>query len=177
MTFTGRLLRGKGLETLLEAFAAQEPRAHLLVVGSGDGQALSVEDVIRERVARGDLAGRVTLTGRVENVHDYLRASDIFAFPSVFEGLGLSLIEAQACGLASVASRTGGIVDVVEDGRTGLLVNPGQATELAAALRTLLSDEGRRSALGAAARENAVREFDVTDSVDRYRALFHELSS
>jgi glycosyltransferase involved in cell wall biosynthesis len=174
VTFTGRLLRGKGLETLVEA--SQEARAHLLIVGSGNGQVLSVEEAIRERVARADLVGRVTMTGRVDNVEDYLRASDVFAFPSVFEGLGLSLIEAQACGLACVASRTGGIVDVIEDGRTGLLVNPGQATELAAALRTLLSVEGRRSALGAAARENAVREFDVRDSVDRYRALFHEMS-
>jgi len=174
VTFTGRLLRGKGLETLLEAF--QSPLAHLVIVGSGTGQALSVEEWIRERVASGDLAGRVTITGRVANVEDYLRASDVFAFPSVFEGLGLSLIEAQACGLACVASRTGGIVDVIEDGRNGLLVTPGQVNGLAAALHTLLSDEGRRSSLGAAARENAVREFDARDSVDRYRALFHEMA-
>jgi glycosyltransferase involved in cell wall biosynthesis len=180
VAFTGRLLGGKGLETLLEAFAsvaAQEPRAHLLIVGSGDGQMLSVEEQVRERVARGDLAGRVTMPGRVDNVEDYLRASDIFAFPSVFEGLGLSLIEAQACGLACIGSRTGGIVDVIEDRRTGLLVNPGQVDELAAALRDLLTDEARRTALGTAGRVRAVRDFDVRDSVDRYRGLFHELSS
>jgi glycosyltransferase involved in cell wall biosynthesis len=174
VTFTGRLLRGKGLETLVEAF--QELRAHLVIVGSGDGQALSVEDAIRERVARTDLAGRVIMTGRVDNVEDYLRASDIFAFPSVFEGLGLSLIEAQACGLPCVASRTGGIVDVIEDGKTGLLVRPGDTGELATALRDLLTDETRRTALGTAGRVRAVRDFDVRDSVDRYRALFRELS-
>jgi glycosyltransferase involved in cell wall biosynthesis len=183
VAFTGRLLRGKGLETLVEAFASQEahasrsPRAHLLIVGSGNGQALSVEDAIRERVARGDLAGRVTMTGRVENVQDYLRASDVFAFPSEFEGLGLSLIEAQACGLPCIGARTGGIVDVIEDDRTGLLVSPGQADALAAALRALLSDEARRLALGTAARERALSHFDVRDSVDRYRALFRELAS
>jgi glycosyltransferase involved in cell wall biosynthesis len=149
----------------------------LLIVGSGSGQALSVEEQVRERVARSDLAGRVIMTGRVENIEDYLRASDAFVFPSVFEGLGLSLIEAQACGLACVASRTGGIVDVIEDGRTGLLVTPGQVTELAAALRALIEDDRKRSAMGAAARERAVREFDVQDSVDRYRALFRELAS
>jgi glycosyltransferase involved in cell wall biosynthesis len=174
--FTGRLLRGKGVESLLDAFASQEPRAHLLIVGSGEGQALSVEETLRERIARGDLAGRVVMTGRVENVEDYLRASDVFAFPSVFEGLGLSLLEAQACGLACVASRTGGIVDVIEHGKTGLLVTPGQVTELAAALSVLLSDEARRSEMGAAARETAQRMFDVRDSVDRYRALFRELT-
>jgi glycosyltransferase involved in cell wall biosynthesis len=183
VTFTGRLLRGKGLDTLLEAFASQEarasqsPRAHLLIVGSGNGQSLSVEDAIRERVARGDLAGRVLMTGRVQNVEDYLRASDVFAFPSVFEGLGLSLIEAQACGLACVGSRTGGIVDIIEEDKTGLLVSPGRVDELAAALRDLLTDEARRTALGTAGRIRAVRDFDVQDSVDRYRALFRELAS
>jgi glycosyltransferase involved in cell wall biosynthesis len=175
VTFTGRLLRGKGLEALVEAF--QSPLAHLVIVGSGTGQALSVEEWVRQRVASGDLAGRVTMTGRVDNVEDYLRASDVFAFPSVFEGLGLSLIEAQACGLACVASRTGGIVDVVEDGKTGLLVTPGRVDELAAALRELLTDEARRTALGTAGRVRAVRDFDIRDSLDRYRALFHELAS
>jgi len=183
VTFTGRLLRGKGLETLLEAFASQgarasqEARAHLVVVGSGDGQALSVENAIRERVARADLTGRVIMTGRVENVEDYLRASDVFAFPSEFEGLGLSLIEAQACGLACIGSRTGGIVDIIEDGRNGLLVHPGQVKELAAALGALLSSDEGRNAMGAAARKSALQRFDVQDSVDRYRALFHELAS
>jgi len=176
VTFTGRLLRGKGLETLIEAFASQEPRARLLIVGSGAGQALSVEEEIRERVARADLAGRVIMTGRVENVEDYLRASDIFAFPSVFEGLGLSLIEAQACGLACVASRTGGIVDIIEDGKNGLLVNPGQVEELGAGLAALLSDEDRRRGVGLAGRKSALERFDIQDSLDRYRALFREIA-
>jgi glycosyltransferase involved in cell wall biosynthesis len=176
VTFTGRLLRGKGVEALLEAFASQEPRAYLLIVGSGAGQALSVEDAVRERVARGDLAGRVIMTGRVENVEDYLRASDIFAFPSVFEGLGLSLIEAQACGLACVASRTGGIVDVIEDGKNGVLVTPGQVTDVAAALSALVKDEDRRRALSAAGRKSALERFDIQDSLDRYRALFREIA-
>jgi glycosyltransferase involved in cell wall biosynthesis len=174
--FTGRLLRGKGVEALLQAFAGQEPRAHLLIVGSGGGQALSVEDAVRERVARGDLAGRVIMTGRVENVEDYLRASDIFAFPSEFEGLGISLIEAQACGLACVASKTGGIVDIIEDGKTGLLVSPGQVDELAVGLAALLSDEDRRRGIGQAGRKSALERFDVQDSLDRYRALFRELA-
>jgi len=148
----------------------------LLIVGSGAGQALSVEDAVRERVARGDLAGRVIMTGRVDNVADYLRASDIFAFPSVFEGLGLSLIEAQACGLACVASKTGGIVDIIEDGKNGVLVNPAQLEELQAGLAALLSDEDRRRGIGLAGRKSALERFDVQDSLDRYRALFREIA-
>ncbi|HET9316657.1 MAG TPA: glycosyltransferase family 4 protein [Vicinamibacteria bacterium] len=180
VTYTGRLLRGKGLEALLDAFArvaASEPRAHLMLVGSGAGQALSNEGDLRARVARMALDGRVTFTGRVDAVEDCLGASDVFAFPSEFEALGLSLIEAAACGLPCVGTRTGGIVDVIEDGRTGLLVPPSDVHALAAALEALLRDPERRSALGARARARAVERFDVERSLDRYHALFHELSS
>jgi glycosyltransferase involved in cell wall biosynthesis len=178
ITYTGRLLRGKGLESLLDAFArVAEPRAHLMLVGSGAGQALSNEDDLRERVSRLALDGRVTFTGRVDAVEDCLGASDVFAFPSEFEALGLSLIEAAACGLPCVGTRTGGIVDVIEDGRTGLLVPPADVDALAAALEALLADPDRRAALGARGRERVVELFDVERSVDRYHALFHGLAS
>jgi glycosyltransferase involved in cell wall biosynthesis len=178
VTYTGRLLRGKGLESLVEAFArvaAADPRAHLLLVGSGDGQALSNEAELRTRVGGLGLGERVTFAGRVDAVEDWLGASDVFAFPSEFEALGLSLIEAAACGLPCVGTRTGGIVDVIEDGRTGLLVEPADVEGLAGALGGLLADPSRRAALGAAAREFVGQRFDVERSVDRYRAMFHDL--
>lgn len=180
VTYTGRLLRGKGLETLVAAFeraAAREPRAHLVLVGSGAGQALSVEDELRQRVRDGGVEPRVTFAGRVDAVEDWLRASDVFAFPSIFEALGISLVEAAACGLPCVGSRTGGIVDVIEDGQTGRLVPPGDTDALAAALGDLLADPARRAAMGQAARRVALRRFDVLDSLERYRSLFHEVSS
>jgi glycosyltransferase involved in cell wall biosynthesis len=180
VTYTGRLLRGKGLEALLGAFArvaASEPAVHLVLVGSGEGQSLSVEAELRARAEEPDLRGRVTFTGRVEAVEDWLRASDVFALPSEFEALGLSLVEAAACGLPAVGSRTGGIVDVIEDGRTGLLVAPGHPEALAAALRSLLGEVEWRRELGERARRRALSLFDVRDSVRRYAALFHELVS
>jgi glycosyltransferase involved in cell wall biosynthesis len=180
VAYTGRLLRGKGLETLVDAFArvaVREPRAHLLLVGSGAGQALSNEDELRDRVSRLEPAGRVTFTGRVEAVEDWLGASDVFAFPSEFEALGLSLIEAAACGLPCVGTRTGGIVDVIVDGRTGILVPPADVDALARALGSLLADPARRASLGAEGRAFVLERFDVERSVDRYRALFHELAA
>jgi glycosyltransferase involved in cell wall biosynthesis len=179
IVYTGRLLRGKGLETLVDAFAsvaAGEPRARLVLVGSGQGQALSVEEPLRGRVGAAGLAERVTFTGRLDDVSDPLRAADVFAFPSRFEGLGISLVEAAACGLPAVGSRTGGIVDVLGDGRGGLLVPPGDTAALADALRALLRDPARRAALGAGAREVACERFDARDSLARYRFLFHELA-
>jgi glycosyltransferase involved in cell wall biosynthesis len=177
--YTGRLLRGKGLEHLVDAFAMVAPRApeaRLLLVGSGAGQALSVEDALRERARRAGLGDRVIFAGRVDDVSDFLRASDVFAFPSEFEALGISLVEAAACGLACVGSRTGGIVDVIEEGRSGLLVPPGDAAALSAALERLLGDAALRGRLGAGARRVAVERFDAEDSATRYCCLFREIS-
>ncbi|HXY42223.1 MAG TPA: glycosyltransferase family 4 protein [Vicinamibacteria bacterium] len=179
IAYTGRLLRGKGLETLLDAFAtlaSEDPGLHLVLVGAGEGL-LSIEDELRRRAGEGGLAGRVSFAGRTERVFDWLRAADLFAFPSLFEALGISLIEALACGLPSVASRTGGIVDIVEDGRSGLLVPPADAAALAVALRSLACDPARRTAMGQAARERALLRFDDADNLSRYRALFSEVAA
>jgi glycosyltransferase involved in cell wall biosynthesis len=178
VVFTGRLLRGKGIEVLLDAFERMvEARreARLVLVGDGGGQQLSVEGALRARVAAGALAARVSFTGRVENVDDYLRAADVFAFPSFFEAMPLSVLEATSCGLACVASAVGGIVDVIEDGRSGLLLPPGDVDALTRALTSLLGDAVKRSALGTAARERAVRLFDFDATVERYAALFEGL--
>jgi glycosyltransferase involved in cell wall biosynthesis len=177
--WSGRLLRGKGLETLLDAFAraaGDVPGLRLLLVGSGEGQALSVDDDLRRRAREAGLAERVVFTGRVERVEDVLRAADLFVFPSVFEALGIALVEAAACGLPAVASRTGGIVDVVVDGRSGLLVGPADATALAEGLRALGTDPDRRGAMGREARRIALARFDERDSLDRYRAVFREVT-
>ena len=179
IAFTGRLLRGKGLEELLAAFAklaGDVPSAHLLIVGSGAGQALSVEEDLRATVLREGLATRVTFTGRLDDVSEALRAADVFAFPSVYEALGLSLIEAAATGLPAVGARTGGIVDVIEDGASGWLVSPGDAFELAARLRALVADPAARARLGGRAREIAVDRFDEARALLRYRALLGEVA-
>jgi glycosyltransferase involved in cell wall biosynthesis len=177
--FTGRLLRGKGLETLLAAFAeiaAAEPSLHLVLVGSGTGQALSVEEELRAEVRERGLGERVLFAGRVDAVEDHLKAADLFVFPSIFEGLGISLVEAAACGLPAVASRTGGIVDVVDEGRSGLLVAPGRADELAAGMASLARDASARERMGDRARAVALDRFDEGDATLRYLSLFREVS-
>lgn len=177
--YAGRLLRGKGLETLLDALAATSVPAglRLVLVGSGEGQALDATADLRARAARLGLEPRVVFAGRSDRVEDYLRASDVFVFPSLFEALGIALVEAAACGLPAIASRTGGIVDVVEDGRSGWLVTPGDAGALAAALSELARDEVLRAAMAEHARARALARFDERDVLLGYRALFRELSS
>ncbi len=178
--YTGRLLQGKGLERLVDAFASlllSRPDVRLLIVGSGAGQAISVETELKRRVSTAGLHDRVNFTGRVEDVRAYLHAADVFAFPSEFEALGLSLLEAGACGLPSVGTRTGGIVDVIDDGATGLLFEAGVPRDLARCLGKLLDAPELRARMGAAARARIVERFDADASVARYQSLFQELTS
>ena len=178
VTYTGRLLRGKGLQTLLDAFEAARAKGadlHLLFVGSGRGQALSVEDALRSRAAASAEAGRIAFLDHMENVEEALFATDVFVLPSVFEALGLSLVEAAACGIACVGSNTGGIPDVIQDGESGVLFAPGEAGELAATLARLAADPNQRARLGRAARARVQQRFDELDSVASYRSLFDEL--
>ena len=96
------------------------PQAHLLIVGSGAGQSLSVEDDLRTAAREPRLEGRVTFAGRVDAVEDYLRASDVFAFPVRVRGARASpWSRRRPAACPSVGSRTGGIVDVIEDGGPG----------------------------------------------------------
>ena len=92
--------------------------------------------------------------------------------PSRSEGLPLALVEAMATALPIVASDVGGIPEVVERGTQALLVPPGDAPALAAALRSLLSDAARRTALGAAAQRRAHRDFSIATMANAYEALY-----
>jgi glycosyltransferase involved in cell wall biosynthesis len=179
IVFTGRLLRGKGIEVLVDAFARlakADPLPHLVLVGSGAGQQLSVEEALRGQVRALRLESRVSFVGRVLNVEAYLRAADLYAFPSFFEAMPLAVIEAAASGLACVATRIGGVEDVLEDDVSGLLVSPGDAPALAEAMRALLGDAPRAATLGRGARAAAEARFDLRQNLERYRALFQELA-
>lgn len=178
ITYTGRLIEGKGLETLFAALRSLSdiPSWRLALVGSGSGQVISIEERLRREAEEGVLRGRVTFTGRVDNVAAFLQASDIFAFPTLDEALGMSAVEAQACGLPAVASRTGGVPDIVEDGVTGILVPPGEAGPLAEALRALLGDSELRTRFAAAARARMKERFAFDTMVIRYAELFRSLA-
>jgi glycosyltransferase involved in cell wall biosynthesis len=150
-----RFVPEKGHRYLLEALTILErrglrPQALLL----GDGP---VEAVVRSDVERRGLADRVRLAPSVDHA-ELLRlvaAADVFVSASTFEGLPLSMAEAMALGRPIVATRVGGVPDLVADGVTGLLVPPGDPAALADALSRLMGDAGLRDAMGREGR-NAV---------------------
>ncbi len=134
--FLGRLAAQKGAATLIRA--ATQLDAHLLLVGDGPQRA-----ELEEQSRRLGVDGRVTFAGFVDRrrVPDVLRHSDVLVLPSVYEELGSSLLEAMWTGTPIVASRTGGIPDVVEDGTSALLVEPRDAAGFARAVTAVLRDE------------------------------------
>jgi glycogen(starch) synthase len=152
VVFVGRLAAQKDPLTLVEAVARMRSAAEIVVVGDGPQR-----DAVERRIAQLGLGRRIRLVGFVSrrDVARHLAHADVLALPSRYEELGTALVEAMAGGVPVVASRTGGIPEVVDHGRTGLLVTPGDAGALADALDALLADPARRRAMGAAARERA----------------------
>jgi starch synthase len=100
-----------------------------------------------------------------------------FACPSLYEPLGIVNLEAMACGTAVVASRTGGIPEVVADGKTGVLVPPGSPGDLAEALNALVRDHGLAETMGRTGRERAEAEFGWESVAAQTAALYAELAA
>jgi glycosyltransferase involved in cell wall biosynthesis len=121
---------------------------------------------------RGRATPVVRLAGQVKDVRAILWALDIFVIPSLDEGLGVALLEAMACGLSAIASQVGGIVDAVDDGRTGMLVPPGDAGALAGALAHLSAEAPKRIGMGAAARMRAAERFSMATMARRTVELY-----
>jgi len=118
---------------------------------------------------------RVVFWGAREDVPECLAALDLFVLPSLNEGMGRVLLEAMAVGCPVVATRVGGIPDIVAHGTTGLLVPPQDDRALAEAILTLLRDRSRRAAYGEAARRHVNGRFDVDTMVRNIERLYDEV--
>ncbi|MEO8605424.1 MAG: glycosyltransferase family 4 protein [bacterium] len=167
------LVRRKGIDVLLDALAglrARGARPRLWVAGDGpERQALAAQ---ARALALDD---QVTWLGRRDDVADLLAASDIFALPSRAEGLGVAALEAMGAGLPVVASAVGGLADAVVDERCGLLVAPGDAVALGAALERLLHEPELRARLGAAGPARLADGFLPEQMVAAYERLYREV--
>lgn len=159
---------------LLEAFAgtsAHSRNGHLLLAGNGDHTKL-------RKLADGlGIGQRVHFLGSRNDVPDLLGASDVFVLASQYEGNPLSIMEAMAAGLPVVASRVGGIPELVTDGIEGILVDTRKPSDFARALDTLLADEALRFNMGAASAERALTNFDVANMVAGYESLYNAVRS
>jgi glycosyltransferase involved in cell wall biosynthesis/aminoglycoside phosphotransferase (APT) family kinase protein len=164
-----RLNAQKGHDTLLEA-TAEVPDALFLLAGDGPERGR-----LEARAAELGVAERVHFLGRREDVPQLLAACDVFALPSLYEGSSLAVLEAMAAGIPVVSSAIGGTEELIEDGRSGLLVPPDDAAALAAALRRLLGDPQLREDFAARARERVDAGLTREQNAERVEAIYGEL--
>ena len=150
-----------------EELAAEFPDAHYTIVGAGPRRA-ELESVVR---ARG-LEGVVTFLGHRDDVPGLLAASDVFVLPSRSEAFPNGAIEAMAAGLPVVASAVGGLLDLIEPDRTGVLFPAGDASALAAALRRLFTDPVHASVIGRAARAHVQQRYSFERMVSSFEQLY-----
>ena len=166
----GRLNEIKRQDVLLNGFAqfrCTVPDAHLLMVGDGP-----LMDALREQARQLDIADRVHFVGYQEDTTPFLHAMDVFTLTSRSEGMPQALLEACVAEIPVIASRVGGIPEVIEDGVTGLLFPPGDAGALAAGLCRLLVDRDRATAMARTACQHVVAMFDIRRMAAEYHAEF-----
>lgn len=170
----GRLDPIKDHAALLAAVAQLgdvRPRVTLVIVGEGPCRPSLERDIIRRGI--GD---RVIMAGERLDVPDLLAAFDVFALPSLGEGISNTILEAMAAGLPVVATDVGGNPELVEHDVTGLLVPSGSSSALAAAVRAYSSDTGLAALHGKAGRERAARELSLDHMAGAYTRLYTSLS-
>jgi glycosyltransferase involved in cell wall biosynthesis len=158
------LVEAKGIHHLLYALARLRPEGWRLRI-VGDGPELPH---LQRLAARLRLPQRVEFLGLRNDVHEILRATDICVQPTLAEAFGYTIAEAMACGCAVVASRVGGIPEVIEHGKSGLLVEPRDEAGLAAALERLIAEPPLRRSLGEAARRRVCERFNLELAVERH---------
>jgi glycosyltransferase involved in cell wall biosynthesis len=175
----GRVSSRKGQRELLSAAAgmvAEDKRLRFVIVGGTvPGQEVLV-DRLRARVAADGIKDHVTFTGFRRDVGDILDAIDVLVMPSMLpEGFGLAAVEAMAHSRPVIATRVGGLPEVVVDGVTGLLIAPGRREEMAAAIAQLASDEPLRRRMGEAGRNRVMNCYSLERYARRYREIYEGL--
>lgn len=176
----GRVREEKGIDMFVAAMLAvlpEFPTATALIVGECRPGDQAFKDRLVEKIRAAGLEHRFVWTGYIPNDQVqlwYQRAAIAVACPR-YEGYGLTLFEAAACGCAVIGSKTGAFPLLIEDGKTGFLTDPGDAESLSRALRAMLSDSQRRQEMAQAAREKVRREFSVEQEARQLARVYDDL--
>lgn len=169
----GALTREKGQIFLLQAapVALQSfPSAFILIVGDGPERGALEEEAVKLGIRH-----RVVFAGSRKDIPDLLGVMDVFVFPSLSEGLPMALLEAQASGTPTVATRVGAIPSVILDQVSGLLIPPADQDAIAGAVVRILSDPVAASMMAAKGAERVRENFSARAMADGYLALYHEI--
>ena len=166
----GGLRPQKNPALLLEAFhrgLASDPQAHLLFVGRG-----ALKSELERRIGALGLREKVHLLGLRSDIPEILNAADVFVMSSDYEGNPLSVMEAMAAGKPIVCTAVGGVPELVENGKSGLLVPQRDVKALAYAMRYMLGNPEARKSMGEASARRAVERFDLRVMTEAYETLY-----
>ncbi len=165
----------KGLEFLVQAVGelkADYPDIVLVIVGKGDPH---YEQHLKQQAKQLNIINNVVFAGFQPHPELFISRFDIFVLPSILEGFGIVLLEAMSLSKPIVASRVGGIPEIVEHEKTGLLVKPADAKDLYQALLTLLNDPEKRKRMGNAAKTRLEEHFTLQHMMDRLHGLYRDV--
>ncbi|MCX5859246.1 MAG: glycosyltransferase family 4 protein [Proteobacteria bacterium] len=181
--YSGRISAEKGPHLLLEAWlrlAAEFPDLCLVIIGSGRLQEKNIETRMNQLLdapAAQAFRARVIRKGEVSDLAPFLQAADLFALPSLQEGLSNALLEAMASGLPVLATRLPGTVEALGENGGGVLVNPGETGDLARGLREILAAPERWPEAGSRNRKRAEEYFSLAEVARRYSELYGSFQS
>ncbi len=166
----GRFSIQKNHELLIEAFKiahSNDKNIELVLIGKGE-----LEDVIKQKVNDYSLQDSIFFLGIKENINECLYNSDVFILTSNYEGMPMTIIEAMATGLPIISTKVGGVFSMIENNRTGILVNA-NISELASAMLKM-RDEAYRESLGKKARMKAEEEFSSKKMAEKYLEIYNK---
>ena len=174
--YLGSLTPWKGLKHLLLSLAKIDPeqREKMVLYMVGDGP--EKRNLWRYAKQLG-ISNKVVFAGETHNPLPYLKAADILVMPSLREGLGIALLEAMCVGVPVVATRVGGIPEIVEHGRTGLLVPPGDVQALSEAVSLLVEDEALGRDMGEEGHSHVVKHFSMEQMVGKTLKVYQGVLS
>lgn len=169
----GRLTVQKGHTILLEAIAQiSQSNFNVRFAFAGEGPQRAA---LEAQIAVLGIADKVVLLGVRDDISDLLLSADVFVQPSLWEGLSLALLEALQAGLAVLATRVEGVVDVVENGQSALLVPPNDVSALAEALERIIQDADLRKRIGQAGQERVEKHYSIETMCRSYEVLLQKL--
>lgn len=161
------LYPAKDIPTLVRAAARVGGKVRFVVIGDGD-QRKYIEHLIEQY----ELQDRFILLGRIKDASKYLAAMDVFVLPSVKEGFPWALLEAMAARVPAVATQVGAVVEMLEDGESGILCNPKNADQMAHGIVQLLGNDKLRQDLAIAAHQQVISKFSLREMIAQYERLF-----
>ena len=170
VTTIAELHPNKGLKYLVDAIVSvseQQPSSICLIIGDGENK-----DLLTEQIKTNKLENKIFLTGRIDNASEYLKASTVFVLPSIKEGLPYAILEAGMANLATVATTVGGIPEIVEDMKSGILIQPRNSRELAHAISFMIEHPEERKRYGNALKEKVTNKYSFIKMIQDNEWLY-----